>query len=185
MIHLVLGRQGSGKTLFLVKKAYEYWKKGYKVYSNIALKFPYTPINLQDIVDCKLENGIVIWDEIHVNLPARRSMSKKSIAICDGFLSMIRKKKLEVYGTTQTPYKVDVRFRDEKDYVYLAEKWIYTEGSWQKDNKDFDKDTPVMIKLKIQDLFNGAEIEYNFLANSYYDMYDTEEIVKIEDVVIE
>ena len=64
MIHLIEGRQGTGKTLYMVKKAQEFSNEGMTVYSNVHLNCKYKKLNYQDIVDCKLENGIVIIDEI-------------------------------------------------------------------------------------------------------------------------
>jgi hypothetical protein len=103
-IHLILGYQGSGKTLYMVLKAYEYYKKGYKIYSNIHFKgIPYEEISLNKVVNCEYRNAVVFIDEIHLLLPSRNSMSKNSRKICDGFLSMVRKAKLEIFGSTQTP----------------------------------------------------------------------------------
>ena len=87
MISLVIGRQGSGKTLFLVKKAYDYYLEGKTIYSNIKLNFPFKPISLRDIIDCKLRNAVVILDEVHLLLSARNSLSRQNRLICDGFLS--------------------------------------------------------------------------------------------------
>ena len=132
MIHLVIGKQGSGKTLFLVKKAYEYYKAGFTIYSNVHLNFPYKKLNYKDIINCKLDNGVVILDEVHLLLPARNSMSTRNREICDSFLSMVRKKKLIIYGTTQTERKVDIRFREEKDFFYMCRKFAFVKKKWEE-----------------------------------------------------
>ena len=92
MIHLTLGNQGSGKTLYAVAQAYKAYKEGKTIYSNVKLNFPYKTLNYNDIINCNYSNAVLIIDEIHQLLPARNSLSKSSRKICDSFLSMVRKK---------------------------------------------------------------------------------------------
>ena len=126
-IHLLLGKQGSGKTLLLVKIALQYLRKGHKIYSNIHLNFDYSALDYNDIIECKLNNSVVLLDEIHLLLPSRRSLSKRNTEICDNFLSMARKQNTEIIGTTQTARKVDIRFREEADYVYQCTKYVFND----------------------------------------------------------
>jgi len=181
MIHLIIGRQGSGKTLFLVKKAYEYYKAGYTIYSNVHLNFPYQKLKYKDIIDCKLNNGMVILDEIHLLLPARRSMRTINQQICDSFLSMVRKKNLIVYGTTQTERKVDIRFREEKDFFYVCNKYAYVNKQWVEimHNQNLSKSVPIMIKLTATEMFSGNSIDVSFIGNEYFKFYDTTQIIKV------
>jgi len=182
MIHLILGKQGSGKTLYLVMKAYEYYKAGYTIYSNVALKFPYKKLNYQDIIDCKLEKAVVIIDEVHLLLPARNSMAKTSRLICDSFLSMVRKKGLIIYGTTQTLRKVDIRFREERDYLYICNKFAYINNKWVEilHNQNLNRNIPIMIKLDVTEMFSSNTISINFMGNEYFSKYDTRQIIKVE-----
>lgn len=184
MLHLIVGKQGSGKTIYLVKKAKKYHDSGFKVYSNVHLNFPYEKLNYKDIIDCKLENGIVILDEIHQLLPSRNSMSTTSRKICDSFLSMIRKKGLEVFGSTQTPRKVDVRFREEADYFYVATKYAYLNKKWVEvfHNQNLSRNIPIMIKLDITEQFSGTTIQKSFIANEIFSLYDTNQIIKITGI---
>jgi len=182
MIHLILGKQGSGKTLFLVKMAYEYYKAGKSVYSNVSLNFPYIKINYKDIIEHNLENGIVILDEIHLLLPARASMRNSSRKICDGFLSMVRKKGLVIYGSTQTLRKVDIRFRDERDFTYIATKYAYINKNFIEvlHNQNLNKKIPIIIKLEVQETFSGQTINTQFLGNDLFKLYNTSEIIKVD-----
>lgn len=186
MIHLVIGKQGSGKTLLLVKEAFDKYKQGKTVYSNVHLKFPYKILDYNDIINCKLENGIVILDEIHLLLPARNAMSKTSREICDSFLSMVRKKNLEVYGSTQYERKVDIRFREEKDFFYLCEKYAFINKEWVKilHNQDLSKKIPIMIKVNCQEMFSGNILSNSFLANQLFNLYDSRQIIKIKGLKI-
>jgi hypothetical protein len=181
MIHLVLGRQGSGKTLFLVRQAYLAYKKGKKIYSNIKLNFPFNELDYQDIIDCKYHDAIILLDEVAQLLPARRSMKKSSVSIVDGFLSMARKLNVEIWGTTQTPRKVDVRFREEADYIYFCDKFAFKNYQWMKvlHNQNLAVNIPLMVSLQVIETISGEQIKYSFLANPYFSMYDTKQIIKV------
>lgn len=184
MISLIIGRQGSGKTLFLVKKAHEYYLEGKTIYSNIKLNFPYKPIDYNDIINCRLKNAVVIIDEIHLLLSARNSMSKQNRLICDGFISMVRKMGLNVLGSTQTERKVDVRFREEKDFLYACNKYAYINNKWEEvlHNQNLDKKIPIMICLDVREEFSMNWIAMSFIGNDYFDLYNTEEVVKIKGI---
>lgn len=181
MLYLITGNQGDGKSLLAVKKAFEAYCKGKKVYSNIKLNFPCFPININDIIECRLSNGVVIWDEIHRYISNRKSVSKNSIAICDGFLSMVRKQGLEVYGITQRPRKVDLRYRDELNYLFECTKYAYLKGTWQRylHNADLPIEVPIMIKIIVTEIDTGLQIEDNFIGNNWFNMYDSKEIIKV------
>ena len=181
-IHLVVGRQGSGKTLFLCRVAEQEAMKGRKIYSNFKLKkIKYTPIKFEDIINCKYSDGVVLLDEIHLILPSRNSLSKTSRLICDGFLSMVRKKGLDVYGTTQTPRKVDVRFREEADFYYICKKYGLNKGRYEEiiHAENLSKKIPVIIKMEVLETFSGNSLEYIFLGNPYYNFFDTREIIRV------
>lgn len=184
MIHLIKGKQGSGKTIYLVKVAYDCYKRGYTVYSNVHLKFPYVKLRYKDIIDCKLKNGAVILDEIHLLLPARNCMRTINRNICDGFLSMVRKKNLEVYGTTQYERKVDVRFREEADFKYFCSKYAYINNSWVEvlHNQNLNRNIPIMIKLDVEEEFSGQNLTMKFIANKYFSLYDTNQVIKVEGI---
>jgi len=187
MIHLVIGRQGSGKTLLLVKKAYEYHKSGKTVYSNVHLNFPYKKIDYNDIVNCVYENAIVIIDEIHQLIPSRNAMSKRNREICDSFLSMVRKKGLILYGSTQTERKVDIRMREESDFVTECEKYIYKNKKFHHvvQSRTFPKKIPIIIKLKVFDTYTSNILETSFRGNYLFDMFDTKQIIRITGLDID
>ena len=181
MISLVIGRQGSGKTLFLVKKAYDYYLEGKTIYSNIKLNFPFKPIDYNDIIECRLKNAVVILDEVHLLLSSRNSMSRRSRLIVDGFLSMVRKMGLLVIASTQTERKVDVRFREEKDFLYACNKYAFVNNEWIEvlHNQNLDVKIPIMIHLDIREEFSRNWVAMSFIGNAYFDLFDTTEVVRI------
>lgn len=186
MIYLVVGRQGSGKTLWMVYRAYKHYLEGLKVYSNIHLKFPYKKLDYNKIVNCEYKNAVIIIDEAQLLLSSRRSMSKVSISIVDGFISMARKNNLKIYLSTQFPFKVDIRIREEKDFMFMCERHAYIGNSWCKilNPDSLPYDVPVMIKIFIQDSFDHNTVEDCLHANPYYPLYDTSQVVRIENLEV-
>lgn len=182
MIEIILGNQGSGKTLFMVERAYHYYKMGKTIYSNVKLKFPFKPLNYNDIINCKLHNGVVVLDEGHLLLSNRRSMSHHSIKITDSFLGQCRKQNLILLISTQRIRKLDVKIREECDVIYECEKYAFEDDKFVliEHNQNLDKKIPVVIKVNITKTFNGERGVYHFLGNKFFDMYDTFEIIKIE-----
>lgn len=183
MLHLIVGRQGSGKTLYIVKMALECHLRGKTVYSNVHLHFPYKRLIYSDIVNCNLEDGVVIIDEAHLLLPSRNSLSKRSRKICDGFISMIRKKNLEVFMTTQMLLKIDIRIRIEKDFLYIATKYASNDGCWEeiRHNHDLAPSIPIAIRLEVIESFSLQESQFIFIGNGYFDLYDSRQIINIAD----
>jgi hypothetical protein len=181
MIHLFTGRQGSGKTLIAVSKAYDQYMKGMNIYSNVHLNFKYEPLDYDKIINCEYEDGIVLLDEGHQLLPSRNSMSLISREIVDGFLSMVRKKNLHLYITTQTERKIDIRVRDEKDYQYICRRYAFIRYNWIeiKHNQNLPYDTPVLIHADIIDCYSDEINRVTFNANPIYDLYDTRQIIRI------
>lgn len=181
MIHLVLGKQGSGKTLYLVRQALLEFQKGKRVVSNVHLSFPFEILDYQKVVDCKYQDAVVILDEIHQLLPARRSMRKINVEICDGFISMARKQDIEIWGSTQLPRKVDVRFREEADYVYHCEKFAWRGGQWIRvlHNEDLPAEVPLMISVDVLETFTNNQLKTCFFANDLFSKYDTREVIKV------
>jgi hypothetical protein len=182
MITLIVGRQGSGKTLLIVKLAWEYYKQGKKIYSNIKLKFRFYKLNYNDIVNCVLSNAVIILDEIHLLLSNRECMRKANIEITNGFLGMIRKKNVELIGSLQTLRKCDIKVREECDYIIEVNKYARINDVWNEvlHNQDLGIDVPIMIKGVMREMYHNSEKEFYFIGNPYFNLYDSKEIIKIE-----
>jgi hypothetical protein len=60
MITCIYGQQGSGKTLYLVRRGIIAYTQGKTVYSNFKLKFPHKILYFKDIVDCKPQDAVVL-----------------------------------------------------------------------------------------------------------------------------
>lgn len=183
MISLVVGRQGSGKTLFLVLRALQAAREGRRVYSNVHLRgIKYVPIRFSEIIECKYSNGVLLLDEAHLYLPARAALSKKSRLIVDGFLSMVRKKRLDVLGSTQLERKIDVRFREEKDYLFVCSKFLNVGGRWVECVGARQPSGEVVIRVDALDCFSQRMRSFAFGANVLYQRFDTDQIIRVDDL---
>lgn len=183
VITLITGRQGSGKTLYMVKIAKDYSDRGLKIYSNVHLKhIKYEKIKYEDIINCRYENALVIVDEGHQLLPSRASMSKTSRLIVDKFVSMCRKKRVHLMLSTQMARKIDVRIRAEHDFAIDCEKYAYIDGSFKAvlGDENLPKHVKIVIKCAITEHYSGREIISTFIANDYYKYYDTSQIIDIK-----
>lgn len=182
MIHIILGKQGSGKTIYVVSCLYDAYLHGKTIYSNVHLKFPYKKLNYNDIIHCKLKNAVVFIDEVHQLLPARSSgINPVNRAICDSFLSMVRKMNLIIYVTSQTARKFDIRLWEEKDFVYMCKRFYFENNIWVEalHNQNLNPEIPILISCDIQEEISGNIINHNVIVNDFFKLYDTNQIIKI------
>lgn len=171
MIIGFIGSMGSGKTLTMVKYAFTYHKSGYKVYSNIKLRFPYDEYSLQGLLDLTennkdLKKSVLLLDEAHIFIDSRNSVSKKN-KIISYFLLQTRKKGCHLFYTTQRFHQIDKRLRDNTDILIKC----YT-----KTTKKGEKYTLNIINTFKDDCL--VTKKYLYESKKYYKLYDTYEVVR-------
>jgi hypothetical protein len=96
---------------------------------------------------------------------------------------MIRKKNLIFYGTTQLILKIDNRVRDEADYIYRCEKYVYDGKRFIQCGGVVPKElsnAETLIKVSVVETFSKKIVDFTIKANEFYNMYDTNQIIKIE-----
>ena len=172
MIIGFIGNIGSGKTLSMVKKAYEQYKRGKTIYSNFKLNFPFKEINHETLINMKnsntdLKNSVVLIDEAHIYLDSRRSASKINV-ILSYFILQSRKKSCDIYYTTQFIGQVDKRLRDTTHAIILCKTRKIREN--------------LSITLNIIELrkVEGSDFRFSsFRSNPYFALYNTEEIISM------
>lgn len=170
LISGLIGRMGSGKTLSCVRYAYQYWKQGYKIYSNINLKFPYTPYNIQDLInwtsnDYDLQKSIILLDEAHIFLDSRNSANKRN-KIISYFLLQTRKKGCHLFYTTQRIHQVEKRLRDNSDNLIFC--------STRKFQGELYTQNIILQALEV----GVRQKKIVFKSSIYYPLYDTREVVR-------
>ena len=133
MIIGFFGNMCDGKTLNAVIKLKEYYDRGYVIYSNTWLSFPYVSLLSKDLIDIaegKKElpfNCAMFIDEIHVWLDSRVSGSKKN-RIISYFLLQTGKMGsdadigLILIYTTQYYHQIDKRLRSTTCIAIECEK---------------------------------------------------------------
>lgn len=174
------GDLGSGKTLSMTKYAYLYYLKGYEVYSNYGLSFPHKKIDnkfLKDVVTQDTQfNGKTVFalDELDMYFDSRSSMSKNN-KIVSYFVKQIRKKNIRLLFAVQSEDRVDKRLRGltrVKVFCKKEEILVYPKGG----------DIPFVANLITnQIVVKKGSVTRRFLANHYYNLYDTKELIAYEE----
>lgn len=184
MIALLLGEQGSGKTLFMALKGYECHKKGIKVYTNFKVNYPHTILSFNDIKECKMNNASIFLDEAHLwGLDAREAMSKKNRSIVKQFIVQVRKQGVDLVVATQFIRQIDVRVRDNAEFLLSAKKMVW-DPKYKKlfnciQSKQYDNSVKVVVEiLGYNNNTNSEFLLRRFVANDYYHLYDTREVIQ-------
>ena len=190
----VVGRRGSGKTLFMTSyavdayfeslervKAYqrgEYkLKRGesaptpLKIFSNYPLyKIPYTYITYAEVQELPdyLMDGLVLFDEILIGADAYKPFSKSNESIYL-FVSQMRKRRCTLLYTAQMFTQAAKRLRLQTNYIYQITKFG-VRGHINLQVYNWGDDQPMnMIK----------DIDLNLRA--YFKYYDTNYVVRFDE----
>lgn len=173
MLYTFIGQMGGGKTVTAVKIAYFCQQKyGQTVYSNIGLNFPHIKFTrkvFQELMKdkTKLQNVIILLDEMHVYFDSRSSMSKQNKQF-SYFVNQTRKRNVTILGTTQSWRLVDVRYRQR------VHKLTYCRNVSAPDAKVV---TILCETVDPNEDHPSAPIKTQYVANPYFPLYDTNEIV--------
>lgn len=187
------GATGSGKTLSMVKEGVKDFILGRTIYSNMkSIKnIPYYYIDLEDLilmvqneeldVDDKSPKSLLL-DEIHTMFDGRRSQSRDNIDF-SLFISQCRKRRFNVYYTSQWISGADVRIRTITSELVRCIAHV--------DVNDYglgDASTPEPIRvekksIKIEDLQAGIQnvkvkYESRWRLRPFYQFYDTYEVIR-------
>lgn len=135
----LFGRKGSGKSTLLCKYAYDYLKKGYKVYSTEKYKFDMEDKKKRKIFTLETEyikpfdipyysfppNSVIIVDEaslIWSNRDFAVKEMKNQLKAMAEFMQLQRRNKLIVIMASVTFEGVDKKIRDMCDELYIVDK---------------------------------------------------------------
>lgn len=169
MICGFIGKMGSGKTLSMVRETAKYWHKGYKIYSNFHLNFPYTPLDFDTLFTMaenqeSLKDVVILLDEAHIMLDSRSGM-KKSSKVVSFWLNQTRKMGVKLFYTTQHLHQIDKRLRSGTDFFSFCQGIKYL-----KQGKEYF--------IVVNDLTDGDNTKQEvFLGNKFFKYYDTNEVI--------
>jgi hypothetical protein len=180
---MIIGYYGNvrqGKTYSAVLELYTLWLKGYTIYSNTFLAFPFKILTLDyllDIVEKDLDvedNSVFFVDEISVWLDSRSSMSKRNKIFSymlqqSGKLGVNTDYGLIILFTAQYPDMVDKRLR------HFTDKGVECEKFEMNNEKYF---------IQHINIFRGKKsYAYNRIIKGnplLYTLYDTRKKIKYE-----
>ncbi len=180
-LYIAVGKQGSGKTLFMIKLLIDNLKYKSKIFSNINLyniDRDYTKISLStredtvtdlplmlDMLDEDINifnDSIIFLDEIHKDLDSRDFWSESSRKI-QGFFSQLRKRNCLVLATAQYFMLIDNRVRKQCFNVF--------------DMRKISNDMFNVVVSEVDGYYYRPIINYDVKLSDYFKYYDTNEIV--------
>lgn len=172
MLIILHGKNGSGKTLFLVLLSLF---SNRKTYANFHIKTPkikQSSVKLLEVIDLlKLKNNANLFiDEGYTWLESRTSM-----ASLNRYLSYIkfqsRKRDIDIYLTCQLLSSIDIRFRESADVLIYCEKL-------KNENKEILGFLYTFL-YSANEKTNQYFLSYSF-AKSLFVFYDSYEIIEPE-----
>lgn len=177
-VYGILGGIGSGKTLAMVHLArQDSIMRGKKILTNIRMDIKNAEMispSMMDSLPSGLRNTTMCIDEIH-NFMDSRSAAKKNVKKRTHFILQSRhagEGLLDIIFTTQFMHQVDKRLRDNCD-VKIYPKILHR-----------DKDGKPIYMMLLYEFFmehkKRTVTEY-FVCEDLCDMYDTHEIVELDE----
>lgn len=175
--YLAIGKQGSGKTLFITKlmadnvdhrKIFSNYSLYNREYQKITLSDRVKDESILNVLDALDEdanifnNSIMLLDEIHLDLNSLDFMRKNNRRL-QTFFSQLRKRNILLLATSQYLLNVDIRIRRQCKNVF---EMTY-----------IDSDVFQVITHEIDGYYSHEISRYYINLSAYYELYDTNEIV--------
>ena len=171
----IVGNKGACKTLMMTYIAErEHFKNGRKIYSNYHLThIPYERFTYEMLVDLPeyMMNGVILMDETQMGADAYDFLNKKTRSITT-LATQLRKRKLDLYMTTQRFRFISKRLRDLTDYIYALKTYEDSIGE------------PIHGVARVElydrnDIFNDIPIKsFVFDGRKWFGHYDTNEVIQ-------
>lgn len=180
----IQGLKGSGKSYFVSIKAKECYDKGFNIYSNYKLNFPYNHIEtIEDLLKIQPDSrlgGICILDDIERWISCRTWSSRKTQNIMEIILNLGKKGAgVSLWYTVKIFDNVDKWVRDCTDLIANVTMQMIT----LPESYDFYESYNVLENLalivqymRIDGEMDSTEIIWNL--HKHKDLYDTTELIK-------
>lgn len=177
------GFLGDGKTVYMARCLKKDFEIGRDIYTNLHLKdIPYKFFDIDEFLNNdnndKLRNATIGLDEITTIMDCRLSGSKSNIAF--GYLVLqSRKRNVDIYYTTQSLDLVDYKRLIKYTTIFVIaqrmyEKIVYENGKVElKEVEDWRNYTIIDERKRKENV-----VRFNLKISDYYDIYDTDEIIK-------
>lgn len=180
-ITCIVGRRGSGKTLFMTILAHRYFNMDKrKIYANFHLtEIPYKYITFAELATLPddLYDAVVFLDEIQVGADSYEIFKKSNKAITT-FATQLRKRRITLYYSTQVFTQATKRLRQQTDYIIECHPtYIKIEDESVLNKIDlliFDRSLPFQ-----QQLIKQHELK-KYIIDNYYSCYNTNEVIQFD-----
>lgn len=166
----VIGNQRSGKNTFLSRIGLKSNKTNRKpIWSNFILELDtYNELEIVDLLYLE-PNVIVFIDEAYAWLESRRSSSNINKFITN-IIFQCAKRRIDMYASAQMYSSVDIRFRDQADYVVECQ-----------DRDEYD-DFVYKISMRGVRNTNTYTLSYERANKAYFPLFDTYEIINSHNI---
>ena len=149
MIICIVGKPGSGKTLVQTWIAIRMYQRGDIVYSNFTIKNPFIDKEISRKIKSKgdldhAHDGWLIIDEAAKLADSRQSMSSSN-QFSTKVLQLNRKRGLSLVYSAQDAFMIDIRLRENTDYVLMPQIVYIINGKETKIKQDLFE--PINPKL--------------------------------------
>lgn len=161
MIVMCSGLQRSGKTLFAIYLARKLMEQGYPVYTNMRNVQGFKTIEKIEEVP---PNSTLLLDELPNMMDSRDYKNFKNITI---WFNTLRKRNIHFIATAINPDMIDLRVRQQIEYLIFAKKDL--------NNKD-------ILNYRIIDIYSKKFKDFNIYKNLKlfnFANYDTKQIPNI------
>jgi hypothetical protein len=127
----IIGNLGSGKTLFMVRRAWQAYlrmqrdkKYHVKIFSNIKLYPPLKayPLDLEEMINQEVQDALILLDEGYMYMPSKRSQSDSNIDLVNSIMQ-IRKRNIDVFWTFQDVRDTERMIREKASHYVMCEKF--------------------------------------------------------------
>lgn len=178
-ITLYKGARGRGKTLSMIKDAYRYLLKGYKILRNLSASFGQY-IDNEHILnldkDSNIFHAVILIDEIQIFFDSRQGMRKENKKFSN-FVQQTRKRDIHILCTTQYANTIDLRIRQHLDFIAFPnyiETYHVCIVTYIDVSRFQDED---LLLLQDNDEIRPTTVKTIFNALPIFDMYNTKELI--------
>lgn len=169
MLVAVIGEIGSGKTLYMTRKALSIKRE---VFSNYKINIPnYKPLTIFNLIEFPT-NITMFLDEAYTWLESRTS-GKKLNRILSYLIFESRKINVDVYASAQLFGTIDIRFREQANKLVICRR-VKHGFIYHIKRKVLTRQFKIKILTKTYFLSNKN-------AKFYYPYYDTLEVIDPSD----
>ena len=175
-IHLVEGEQGNGKSVTIVARVVDAYKKDptIKIYANFhiyGIRYVYLPLPLmlEYLNSGLIQDGYLLIDEAYISGDAREGMTAV-VRMITKMSNQMRKRHLHLYLTVPNAKMIDWRYR-----------WAVTEKIMCTYYNEKTHEVKLVIKNKRK---YKKPRSFTYDASQYFPYFDTDEQIEIPQTQI-